>query len=364
MRLFLLLYIPVILFTQESTNTILDSTNQQIKVIDSNTVVIEDNISNLASNIALVLPEEMSNTNDTLSIEKEQHTQDLWKNHYTPPFSVEDIFKAMIMSYPTIVKPVSKTDNPYYPELAINIRGTNFYNVHGRFLPEEDRKHWKKYSSNSIYVYNKEILNPLTRTSEEIKQLRHQGSKSYRKRKKPTHYKFHEALYGMDSLSDTNQHIKKSYFLKKQILIHEFAYEPLKQIEKEIYALTNHPTYKMEVNRFLKEGDTVYSFFWRRIAGTKSRSLHSYGVAIDILKENSTKAMYWLWRQNQKIDWLREPISVRWNPPNSVVEIFEKYGFVWGGKWTFYDTMHFEYKPEILILNNYNVTFLPLESEE
>jgi hypothetical protein len=27
------------------------------------------------------------------------------------------------------------------------------------------------------------------------------------------------------------------------------------------------------------------------------------------------------------------------------------YGFIWGGKWLFFDTMHFEYRPEILILS-------------
>ncbi|MDD5211432.1 MAG: M15 family metallopeptidase, partial [Sulfuricurvum sp.] len=25
-----------------------------------------------------------------------------------------------------------------------------------------------------------------------------------------------------------------------------------------------------------------------------------------------------------------------------------KYGFIWGGRWYHYDTMHFEYRPELL----------------
>jgi hypothetical protein len=28
------------------------------------------------------------------------------------------------------------------------------------------------------------------------------------------------------------------------------------------------------------------------------------------------------------------------------VEIFERHGFIWGGKWGHFDTMHFEYRPE------------------
>ncbi len=34
--------------------------------------------------------------------------------------------------------------------------------------------------------------------------------------------------------------------------------------------------------------------------------------------------------------------------PREIMDIFEKYGFIWGGYWYHYDTMHFEYRPEIL----------------
>jgi D-alanyl-D-alanine carboxypeptidase len=34
--------------------------------------------------------------------------------------------------------------------------------------------------------------------------------------------------------------------------------------------------------------------------------------------------------------------------PLEIVHIFEKHGFIWGGKWYHYDTMHFEYRPEII----------------
>nr|WP_310556777.1 M15 family metallopeptidase [Flavobacterium sp.] len=34
--------------------------------------------------------------------------------------------------------------------------------------------------------------------------------------------------------------------------------------------------------------------------------------------------------------------------PQKIVAIFEKYGFIWGGNWTHYDTMHFEYRPELI----------------
>ena len=34
--------------------------------------------------------------------------------------------------------------------------------------------------------------------------------------------------------------------------------------------------------------------------------------------------------------------------PKEIVDVFEKYGFIWGGRWYHYDTMHFEYRPEFL----------------
>jgi hypothetical protein len=30
------------------------------------------------------------------------------------------------------------------------------------------------------------------------------------------------------------------------------------------------------------------------------------------------------------------------------VAVFERHGFIWGGRWAHYDTMHFEYRPELL----------------
>ncbi len=346
--IYLILLVSQVLFAE----TIVES-KSAIELIENPSAQIVDNTTN--TNILEI----DTNTNILNIVEKIEEDESSVEDG---EFSVSNIFRVLLLSYPHIVKPVPQSENPYYPDQAINVRGITFYNVNGRFLPEEERKNWKKYNSNTIYTYPREIPDPAIRTKSEISLMKKQSAKSYRRRKKPTYYGFHQALYGMSSLSDTNTQIMKARLFGKQILIHQFAHDSLKQVEKEVYALTNDDKYKVEVKKFLKEGNTVYSFFWRTIAGSKSRSLHSYGVAVDVLEENSKKAMYWLWRQNQKIDWIKEPISVRWNPPNSVVQVFEKYGFVWGGKWNFYDTMHFEYKPEILILNGYDVIFLNQEA--
>lgn len=79
---------------------------------------------------------------------------------------------------------------------------------------------------------------------------------------------------------------------------------------------------------------------WRKIAGTERLSNHSFGTAIDL---NVNKAAYWRWQPPAQL-----ATFSRKNWPNDIVEAFERHGFIWGGKWWHFDTMHFEYRPEII----------------
>lgn len=96
----------------------------------------------------------------------------------------------------------------------------------------------------------------------------------------------------------------------------------------------------------LPEDDRKYlvpasgTFNCRLIAGTDRRSMHAYAAAIDI---NTKFTNYWLWAKPKGTD-----IPYVNRIPFEIVEIFEKHGFIWGGKWYHYDTMHFEYRPELL----------------
>lgn len=82
------------------------------------------------------------------------------------------------------------------------------------------------------------------------------------------------------------------------------------------------------------------TFKWRTIAGTNRQSNHSFGAAIDIAIKYSD---YWHWKVNADDQY---PYKNR--IPLAIVRIFEKHGFIWGGRWYHYDTMHFEYRPELL----------------
>jgi hypothetical protein len=45
--------------------------------------------------------------------------------------------------------------------------------------------------------------------------------------------------------------------------------------------------------------------------------------------------------------WSKGPYRNR--VPYEIVEIFERHGFIWGGKWGHFYTMHFEYRPEFFV---------------
>ncbi len=79
----------------------------------------------------------------------------------------------------------------------------------------------------------------------------------------------------------------------------------------------------------------------RVIAGTDRASAHGHGIAIDVALK---RAHYWRDAKpvpNGGIAFINEI-------PIEIVRIFERHGFVWGGRWYHYDTMHFEYRPELI----------------
>lgn len=86
------------------------------------------------------------------------------------------------------------------------------------------------------------------------------------------------------------------------------------------------------------------TFNWRNIAETDRLSMHSFGITIDI---NVAYSDYWQWSckcSNENVD-----INYENKIPIELIKIFEEHGFIWGGKWYHFDTMHFEYRPELLI---------------
>ncbi len=88
--------------------------------------------------------------------------------------------------------------------------------------------------------------------------------------------------------------------------------------------------------------DVGGGFNWRTISGTSRLSAHSYGIAVDV---NAAFGQYWKWTGAQEGNVRAYDNRI----PPEIVETFERYGFIWGGKWHHFDGMHFEFRPELII---------------
>lgn len=110
-------------------------------------------------------------------------------------------------------------------------------------------------------------------------------------------------------------------------------------INKKLIAISNEiEKLPKNIKKFAQNPSGVYNF--RKISNTNRLSVHSFAIAIDIDVKNSN---YWLWDKQKNGKFLYKN-----KIPLEIVEIFEKHGFIWGGRWYHYDTMHFEYRPELL----------------
>jgi hypothetical protein len=78
----------------------------------------------------------------------------------------------------------------------------------------------------------------------------------------------------------------------------------------------------------------------RKVAGTDRLSAHSWAIAIDL---NLAYSDYWRWSLRPD-----GSFTYRNRIATEIVLAFERHGFIWGGKWGHFDTMHFEYRPELL----------------
>ncbi len=79
----------------------------------------------------------------------------------------------------------------------------------------------------------------------------------------------------------------------------------------------------------------------RVIAGTDRVSAHGHAIAIDIAVKH---AHYWQWPGASPAG----ALTYRNEIPLEIVDAFEAEGFIWGGRWSHFDTMHFEYRPELV----------------
>ena len=266
------------------------------------------------------------------------------------PDRAELVMRALAQAYPDRIGPAEFRDGDW----AIPLGGQWFYYAGGRILPEELKGMAAEYSTLPFYNYAAELPPwnpPDAEYSARMREMteRRRNTTGNRQTTRRSQY-FHEALWRIRNREESWERMKQIYFLGHRISAHYSILKELSLVEERIQKEARTSS---RVRQWVDSLSTVSSWTWRNIAESESRSFHSYGIAIDLLPRNTGGLeTYWLWTAQHTPEWWTVPYSRRYHPPDEVIRIFESFGFIWGGKWMVYDTMHFEYRPEIFILNN------------
>jgi len=247
------------------------------------------------------------------------------------------IFLAFAKAYPDKISGVEFINDDW----TMLVNGRRFYYAHGRFLPEALRGDWEKHNPYDFYEY------PWTGT-----EVQRQIAFKYPVYSSGSSFLF-DTLYESPE-EDASWDLQEKYsFLGVKMLVHAHIKPKLDVVQEQIRAAAKTDK---TINKWISElhtGAPGYGWNWRVIAGTNRRSNHSYGTAIDLLPVNlNGRLTYWRWNEKEKKEF---NIDDYYTPPEKVIKLFEDNGFIWGGYWELIDTMHFEYRPELLLLNGYEI---------
>ncbi|MDR2479589.1 MAG: M15 family metallopeptidase [Treponema sp.] len=269
----------------------------------------------------------------------------------TSPRRAEQVMKALAAAYPGRIERAEFRGGDW----AVLLQGVWYYYTGGRLLPEELRNQAAEYDPQPFYNYLPDLPAWKDPSPEEAGRLRAVSNNRSRNPPKRSQH-FFDALWRAGSRKESYERVKSLRFLGSTVMVHYTILEELAQAEELILARANTDP---DVRNWVNSINTLDGWNWRSIADTQSRSFHAYGAAIDILPTSSGgKETYWLWAARTKPEWWNIPYSQRLHPPQPVIQAFESCGFIWGGKWLFFDTMHFEYRPEILLLSGMPVSGL------
>ena len=249
----------------------------------------------------------------------------------------ELVLRAFQKCFPDKTGEVAFTENDW----TITAGGETFFWAGGRLLPKAEKDNTDSYTPHFFYVVPARVSPPDSYPPQYIEALRARGTSEARLDRRDSNHAFQAILYGGLERQEIESHLERIDFLGKRITIHRDIAPALRRIDAEIRKWDG-------ANAFIASLDSIDGYSWRPIAGTQRMSYHSLGLAIDIQpKSLGGKAIYWLWEMGRTKDWMLVPLEKRWNPPDELIGLFEREGFIWGGKWPVYDNMHFEYRPEL-----------------
>ena len=278
-------------------------------------------------------------------------SESLNKNKYLSTEIKIEFLKLFEKSYPQVKfkKSFDKNVDDWKIEISVNEKNQTLYWADGKFLPLEELANKDSYSS-LLYHYPKEVPNPKDFTEEDILRIKEFTNPKNRSEGKGSPQFLYNLIYEVETRTSTEANIKSHLFLGKRTNVHQFIHQKLNLVQRDIYEIAKTDS---EVQTFLDKLDSADSYAWRVISDSGNRSFHSMGLAIDVLPKGwGQKNLYWAWRRDiDPKNWMMLDLDRRWMPPAKVIEIFERHGFIWGGKWIIWDNMHFEYRPEVILFN-------------
>jgi len=218
--------------------------------------------------------------------------------------------------------------------------------ANGRLLPEKERSRWTEYSPIPFYNYPLETP-PMPVLDDAAAAALRERVRNAEKNPPRRSEAFLSALLKAPDRISTEAMLRKMDVAGFTVTAHAQLAEPLEKVSLSLEALRESDP---ETAAFLATLAGMNGYNYRYVEGTASRSYHSYGLAVDLIPRSyHGRSAYWQWAMYAGEDWWTIPYEKRWLPPLKVVKAFEEQGFVWGGKWLCFDTMHFEYRPELLL---------------
>ncbi len=254
---------------------------------------------------------------------------------------------AIKNSYPDITGDIFFDEEEQ--DWCIQIRNINFYWAHGRLLKKKDTSKWKSWQPFISYYYENSPRDPKYYTKNLIEKLKPKKLITERRNLESPNYSFHKVVYEGRSKKEIIKQLKRTIFLGQEIWAHKRIVKALKNVERKILETSQSD---LATNKFLKKMAHCWCFNWRPIKDSGKLSNHSWGTAIDVVPKNYRNyKIYWYWEASKNPKWMLIPPERRWAPPAKVVQAFQSEGFIWGGNWHIWDTMHFEYRPELLYIS-------------
>ncbi len=248
----------------------------------------------------------------------------------TIAFSVHNPIDSLtIDSVPENVKRLMKA----YPQI-IKFEKNRLYFKNGSNLLFDDslkNKTQEQLLSNPdiedqfFYVYNKGLIPEKIEKNADPGRIRNEA--------------FFKAIYGKTK-SEVQKNLVEIVWLPKNVN-QKIKVTSINGVDKKLKKISDELDQLPVLKKYLTNiGGT---FTWRNISGTNRLSMHSFGMTIDI---NVAFSNYWQWDCKCTNESTLLPYKNK--IPQEIITIFEKHGFIWGGKWYHYDSMHFEYRPELI----------------